>query len=40
MGQANQETIAALLSPFGGGIVSGDRADVFQLWRIEGPDVV
>ncbi|KAH8101738.1 hypothetical protein BXZ70DRAFT_970824 [Cristinia sonorae] len=39
--RAHQDTITALLSiesPFRGGIVSGDRAGVLKVWRIEGPD--
>ena len=40
--RAHQDTITALLSiesPFRGGVVSGDRAGVLKVWRIEGPDV-
>ncbi|KAL4253381.1 Serine/threonine-protein kinase Vps15-like protein [Abortiporus biennis] len=40
--RSHQDTITSLLSlesPFRGGIVSGDRAGVLKVWRVEGIDV-
>lgn len=39
--KAHQDSVTALVcidSPFRGGIVSGDRAGVIKVWRIEGAD--
>jgi len=39
--KAHQDSITALVcidSPFRGGVVSGDRAGVIKVWRIEGAD--
>jgi len=39
--KAHQDSVTALVcidSPFRGGVVSGDRAGVIKVWRIEGAD--
>jgi phosphoinositide-3-kinase regulatory subunit 4 len=39
--RAHADTICALASidtPFRGGLISGDRAGVIKVWRIEGAD--
>ncbi len=39
--KAHQDTVTALAcidSPFRGGIVSGDRAGVIKVWKVEGLD--
>jgi len=36
--QDSVTTLACIDSPFRGGVVSGDRAGVIKVWRIEGAD--